>query len=99
MNLTNENNFDSNLSISTILEISKKVSELLDNKEYNNSKMLITREHIKYNLALLIKSLNSQLCKNLVKNFDSYKRRKSYHPSNNIYVNNSGKLNFDLYYT
>jgi len=43
-------------SMVTVVEISKKVAELLDSMEYSNTKMLITKEHIKYNLNQLIRS-------------------------------------------
>jgi len=86
MNLTTFDNFDSNLSISTILEISKKVEELLDNMEYCNSDMLITREHIKHNLAQLIKSSNSLLSrrKNLIISTHSNQKDNNYDYLNHI---------------
>lgn len=86
MNLTTFDNFDSNLSISTILEISKKVEELLDNMDYSNSKMLITREHIKHNLAQLIKSSNSLLSRreNLIIRARSNQRNNNYDYLNHI---------------
>lgn len=41
-------------SIHTIIEISKKINELLGQMEYSNNKMLLTKEHIKHNLIQLI---------------------------------------------
>jgi len=86
MNLTTFDNFDSNLSISTILEISKKVEELLDDMEYSNSEMLVTREHIKHNLSQLIKSSNSLLSRreNLIIRACSNRRNKNYDYLNHI---------------
>lgn len=99
MNLNNEDNFSSNRSISTIVEISEKVTELLDNMEYSNTEMLITREHIKYNLAQLILSSNAQLNRtdsNLIRNIGLKRRRKYNFSSSSIFVDNRGKLNINI---
>ncbi|MBU0473033.1 MAG: hypothetical protein KKF62_02590 [Bacteroidetes bacterium] len=93
MNLNNKDNFSSNRSISTIVQISEKVTELLDNMEYSNNEMIITREHIKYNLAQLILTSNAQL-NNTDKNYTTKQRRKYNFSSSNIFADNRGKINY-----
>jgi gas vesicle protein len=61
MHLNEIEKLSSNISVSTIVEISKKVTELLDNVEYDNKVMLITKEHIKSNLAQLISTTDNEL--------------------------------------
>jgi|GEM_PF-3267944 len=96
MDLNSEHDFDSDLPISTILEISQKVTELLDAMEYSNKQMLITREHIKYNLAQLIKTSSTQLSCNSVKRLNSSRRAKNYNSPNNMFVDNRGNLKFNF---
>ncbi len=43
------------------VEISKKITELLDSMEYSNNEMLLTKGHIKSNLNKLISSSNRYL--------------------------------------
>ena len=47
-------------SMVTVVEISKKITELLDSMEYSNTEMLITKEHIKHNLNQLIRYSTSK---------------------------------------
>lgn len=58
VNFENKENTYPIKSISTVVEISKKITELLEQNNYNNKDMLITKEHIKHNLAQLIVSSN-----------------------------------------
>ncbi|MDA3781321.1 MAG: hypothetical protein PF487_14005 [Bacteroidales bacterium] len=92
----------SNISVSTIVEISKKVTELLDNVEYDNKVMLITKEHIKSNLAQLISTTDNELkfkLKNPERSNSNPRNRKSrFKSSKNFSIDNRGKLttNFSL---
>ena len=45
-------------SINTIIEISKKVNELIEKLGYSNNEMLLTKARIKNNIAQLINSNN-----------------------------------------
>ncbi len=76
------------LSSISVVEISKKVTELLDNMDYSNKDMLLTKEHIKYNLARLISSSNSK--------FRKIKRRQK--QINRFSVDERGKLKIDFLY-
>jgi len=79
-------------SILTVIEISKKINELLEQTEYNNSDMLLTKEHIKYNLSQLIKHSNFQgkiKSKMREKNVGS---KPNAHFSQNYYIDNRGRL-------
>ena len=77
------------LSSISVVEISKKITELLDNADYSNNDLLLTKEHIKYNLARLITSSNSQFRK--IK-----KQRKQI---NKFSVDERGKLKIDFSYS
>ena len=74
------------LSSISVVEISKKVTELLDNMDYSNKDMLLTKEHIKYNLVRLITSSNNQ--------FRKIKRRQK--QINRFSVDERGKLKIDF---
>ncbi len=76
------------LSSISVVEISKKITELLDTADYSNDNMLLTKEHIKYNLAKLINSSNSQFRK-------IEKQRKQ---NNRFSVDERGKLKIDFSY-
>ncbi len=55
-----------------IVMISQKIQELLDQMEYGNNEMLLTKEHIKYNLSQLIMSANNQTELEFGKREDNY---------------------------
>ena len=75
------------ISCVSVVEISKKITELLDNVEYNNKDMLLTKEHIKSNLAQLINSSNRKFRK-------IEKRNRNY--TNKFSVDSRGKLKVDF---
>lgn len=56
MNFKNSENIYPIESMPTVIEISKKITELLDQNSYDGKYMFITKEHIKQNLAELIRS-------------------------------------------
>ena len=88
------NNLYSNPPMLTAIEISEKINELLDKMEYNNSEMLLTKEHIKSNLTQLI-----NLSKNRFGSLQSNRNRKQKIRSsfsNKFFVDNRGKLKADF---
>jgi uncharacterized protein YwgA len=75
-------------SINTVIEISKKVNELIEKLGYNNEDLLLTKAHIKNNIMQLINSNNSN---NLEK--VSYAKKKcSSKISCNYHVDIRGRL-------
>lgn len=82
-----------NNSMKTVVDISKKITELLDTMELANSEMLITKTHIKHNLNQLIRSsLNST--KNISEKILIEKESNKF--SNNLSVDKRGKLKSDF---
>jgi len=79
------------LSIHTVIEVSKKINELLEQMEYDNKEMLLTKEHIRHNLIKLINYANyhdsSVENKTEIRNPEYYKKF-----SHNYFVDNRGVL-------
>ena len=90
-----EKRLSSKRSIHTVIEISKKINELLEQMEYNNSDMLLTKEHIKHNLNKLINYEDNQSKLKTEKIKESTKARSLglyTNFSNNYYIDNRGRL-------
>jgi len=77
---------ENNTSGRKIVEISIKIKELLDQMEYKNTEMLLTKEHIKHNLSELILSANSQ------SDYNFGKKDENYIFANNFLVDHRGKI-------
>ncbi len=86
MQLASREGFSQNSSNLTVIEISQKIKELLDQMEYSNNDMLLTKEHIKYNLSQLIQSTINQ------SRFELGKKDENYVFSNNFLVDNRDKI-------
>lgn len=94
-NSPREKRLSSKRSIHTVIEISKKINELLEQMEYNNSDMLLTKEHIKHNLNKLINYEDNQSQLKPEKIRASTKARSLglfTNFSNNYYIDNRGRL-------
>ena len=90
-----EKRLSSKRSIHTVIEISKKINELLEQMEYNNSDMLLTKEHIKHNLNKLINYEDNQSKLKTEKIKESTKAQSLglyTNFSNNYYIDNRGRL-------
>jgi len=81
-------------SILTVIEISQKITELLDTMEYSNNEMIITKEHIKYSLNQLIRS-SAPREKNVKSRITSQRNRHQF--LNSFSVDNRGKLKAGYY--
>ncbi len=79
---------NSNLSSISVVAISKKITELLDSVEYNNTEMILTKEHIKHNLSKIIKSSNNRVGK--IEKRQTHLKR--------FLVDERGKLQIDFSY-
>jgi type II restriction/modification system DNA methylase subunit YeeA len=59
-NISLETNSSSN-SLYAVVEISKKISELLEEHNFNNNELLITKEHIQNKINELIEILSKRI--------------------------------------
>jgi len=77
------------------IEISKKINELLEQMEYDNNKMLLTKEHIKHNLIQLINyaDYQSKIKTEKIKKSTETQNLELYtNFSHNYYIDNRGRL-------
>jgi hypothetical protein len=86
MQLQSRDYFSGTNSSLTIVEISQKIQELLDQMEYSNNEMLLTKEHIKYNLNQLITSANNK------NELECAKKEDNYIFAHNFLVDKRGKI-------
>ena len=86
MRLHTRNNFLSANSSFTLVQISQKIKELLDQMEYSNTDMLLTKEHIQYNLGQLIKMASTHT------DLEIERRKESNTFSRKFLVDKRGKL-------
>jgi len=94
-NSERKNRLSSRKSIHTVIEISKKINEMLEQMEYDNNEMLLTKEHIKHNLTKLINYADYQSKLKTKKIKESTKARSLglyTNFSNNYYIDNRGRL-------
>ena len=75
-------------SINTVIEISKKVNELIEKLGYSNNEMLLTKAHIKNNIMQLINSNSS----NNLEKVNRGKTKSSSKISCNYHVDIRGRL-------
>ena len=91
MRLQNRDNFSTTTNYSlTVVEISQKIQDLLEQMEYGNHEMLLTKEHIKYNISQLIKSASNQT------DLEFGKKEENIIFSNNFIVDNRGKIKINF---
>ncbi|MCF6270719.1 MAG: hypothetical protein L3J41_13475 [Melioribacteraceae bacterium] len=91
----NKKGLPSKRSIRTVIEISKKINELLEQMEYDNNELLLTKEHIKHNLIQLINYADYQSIiktKKVKKNRETRSLELYSHFSHNYYIDNRGRL-------
>ncbi len=91
----NKKRLPSKRSICTVIEISKKINELLEQMEYKNNELLLTKEHIKQNLIELINYADyQQIIKadKIKKSTATQNLRLISSFSHNYYIDNRGRL-------
>jgi len=73
--------------LSTLVEISKKVDEIIDENDYKNGDLLITKEHIHQNINELISNAIHHI--NVVNSSGMNRQKKYFHQ---YHVDNRGRL-------